>query len=161
VLQIRDVYPGSEFFHSGFRILGRKDPGSATKEFMYTEPKKCVRKLQKYDFFPFGSGSRGQKCTGSRIRNNSKRDGPEETVHVVDPLALHNTRFASGYSTVPYVVPTTYVLYLTWQILRQFTVNDKVASFLKLNILCSMPRFYNLRQSTVPFLLLYKLEQKF
>jgi hypothetical protein len=30
VLRIRDVYPGSEFFHPGSRVKKAPDPGSAT-----------------------------------------------------------------------------------------------------------------------------------
>jgi hypothetical protein len=80
---IRDL--GSEFFHPGFRIQGRKDSGSASKNLSISIPKTCYLSSWKYDpgcssriqnpgsrildpYF-FQPGSRGQKSTGSRIRN--------------------------------------------------------------------------------------------
>jgi hypothetical protein len=54
VLRIRDVYPGSEFFQSWIPDLHQKIPGcsSRIRILTFTHPR-----------------SRGQKSTGSRIRN--------------------------------------------------------------------------------------------
>jgi hypothetical protein len=76
VLRIPDVYPGSEFYPSGYRIR--------TKELKYFKPK-IVSKLSEIwsgfvhpgsgsggpEFFTH-PGSRGKKGTGSRIRNTKK-----------------------------------------------------------------------------------------
>jgi hypothetical protein len=69
VLRIRDVYPGSEFFHPRSR--------NRIKEFKYFIPKKLVLSSRKFypgcsswseSWFLTHPGSRGQKGTGSRIR---------------------------------------------------------------------------------------------
>ncbi len=67
VFRIRDIYPGSEFFPSGFRIR--------IKEFAYFKPTKLFLSSRKHDpgcssriliFLPIPDpGSRGQKGTGS------------------------------------------------------------------------------------------------
>jgi hypothetical protein len=69
--------PGSEFFHPGSRIQGKKDPGSATKNLSIFNPK--FVSSRKYDpghsswildpDFPIHLGSHiSTKSTGSRIR---------------------------------------------------------------------------------------------
>ncbi len=71
VLQIRDVNPGSEFFHPESRIQGQKDSGSQIririKVCKYFQPQKLFLTLGNMirDVHP---GSRGQKGTESRIR---------------------------------------------------------------------------------------------
>jgi hypothetical protein len=84
VLRIRDVYPGSKFFHPGSRV--KKDSISRIrvhiKELKYFQNKKMFLSSQKYDprcsfririlIFITHLGSRGQKGTGSRIRNTAK-----------------------------------------------------------------------------------------
>jgi hypothetical protein len=43
VLRIWDVYPGSEFFHSGSRIQGQKDADPSTpKNFSIFNPENCL-----------------------------------------------------------------------------------------------------------------------
>jgi hypothetical protein len=87
VLRIRDVYPGYEFFHPGSQVKNIPDPGSASKNLSIYNPKKLFLSSRKYDsgifipdpdldfFYPSripDPGSRNQKGTGSRIRNNKK-----------------------------------------------------------------------------------------
>ncbi len=89
VLRIRDVYPGSP----QIRIFSIPDPGSASKEFKYINPQKIVSKLSEIwsgivhpgsgswffthpgSWFFTHPGSRGQKGTGSRIRNTDISTG--------------------------------------------------------------------------------------
>jgi hypothetical protein len=79
VLRIRDVYPGSKFFHPGSRVTKIPDPGSASKNLSVFNPK-IFLSSRKYDpgcssripdpdldFFTL-LGSRGHKGNGSRIR---------------------------------------------------------------------------------------------
>ncbi len=94
MLRIRDVYPGSEFFHPGSELSPSRiptvsipDPGSRIriKEFKCYNPKKpkkwfissrkndpgCLSRIPDpdADFLPIPDpGSRGQKGTGSQIR---------------------------------------------------------------------------------------------
>jgi hypothetical protein len=53
VLRIRDVYPGSEFFHSGSRVIKIPEPGSgyASKNIPISiyNPEKLFRSSRKYD----------------------------------------------------------------------------------------------------------------
>ncbi len=73
VLRIRDVYPGSRI-----RIFSIPDPGSASKNFKYFNPKKWFLSSRKYD--PGCSsqiripdpGSRGQTGTGSWIQGSKR-----------------------------------------------------------------------------------------
>ncbi len=52
-MRIRDFHPGSEFFHPGYRIQGKKDSESRirvrTKEFKVFQPKHFVLSSRKYD----------------------------------------------------------------------------------------------------------------
>ncbi len=75
MLRIRDVYPGSDFFHPGSRIR--------IEEYKYFNPKNCFLSSRNYDpgcssriliFYPLGS--RGQKGTGSRIRIRNTASTP-------------------------------------------------------------------------------------
>jgi hypothetical protein len=47
VLRIRDVYPGSEFFHPGSRVKKASDPGyaTATKNLSIFNPNNCHQAL--------------------------------------------------------------------------------------------------------------------
>jgi hypothetical protein len=67
VLQIRDVYPGSDLFPSRIPDLNFSHPGSRIyiKEFKYFNPQNCFLSSRKYDPGLFIPGSRGQKGTGS------------------------------------------------------------------------------------------------
>jgi hypothetical protein len=71
VMRIRDVYPGSEFFHPGSRVKKFPDPGSASKNLSIFN-QKIVSKLSEASSGMFiriliftHPGSRGQKGTGS------------------------------------------------------------------------------------------------
>jgi hypothetical protein len=94
VLRIRDVYPGSRiliFTHPGSRIQKQQQIGPIFKELENFLPKKLSLSSQKYGFGIRGPGSeirkkpipdpgsRGQKGTGSRIRNTGHKS------HVVHP----------------------------------------------------------------------------
>jgi hypothetical protein len=82
VLRIRDVYPGSDFFSPGSELFPSR---IRIKEFKYFNPKQRFLSSRKYDpgcsfrtqiltFYPSripDPGSRGQKGTGSRIRNRN------------------------------------------------------------------------------------------
>ena len=79
VLRIRDVYPGSDFFPSRIPTVSILDPGSVKKNLIILTSKK-----QKKGFYAIKNmirvvlpipdpGSRGQKGTGSRIRNTGNR----------------------------------------------------------------------------------------
>jgi hypothetical protein len=91
VLRIRDVYPGSDptFFHPGSEFFSIPDPDSASKNLSILTLKKWFLSSKKYDpgcspriripdpdflLIP-DPRSRGQKCTGSRIRiRNTERN---------------------------------------------------------------------------------------
>jgi hypothetical protein len=82
---VADPDPGSDFFPSRIRTVSIPDPGSASKYFIYFNPKQWFLSSRKYDpgcssripdpgadFLPIPDpGSSGQKGTGSRnwIRN--------------------------------------------------------------------------------------------
>ncbi len=85
MLRFRDVYPGSRirlFFHPGSELFPSR---IRIKEFKYFKPNKWFQSSRKYDpgcsslildpdpdFLPIPDpGSRGQKGTGSRIRNTA------------------------------------------------------------------------------------------
>ncbi len=87
VLRIRDVYPGSELFPSRTRV----------KEFKYFNPKNgnMIRVVHpgSGSWLFTHPGSRGQKGTGSRIRNTAIF-----TLHIFSnfPLTLKLSIFAGG-----------------------------------------------------------------
>ncbi len=106
VMQIRNVYPGSEFFPS--QIPGQKDPRIRIririKEFKYFNPKLflssrkydpgCSSRIRitdpDFDFLPvLDPGSRGLKGTGSRIRNTAWKNDQSRKY---DPRCLSRIR---------------------------------------------------------------------
>ncbi len=114
MLRIRDVYPGSEFFHPGSRVKKASDPGSgsAAKNLSTLMPIKLL--LSSYypgcypgsGFFPDFClpGSRG-KSTGSRIRirNTVRINGPAlkhsgflAVFWIHDILVPYRTRYRPG-----------------------------------------------------------------
>jgi hypothetical protein len=108
VLRIRDGHPGSRirlFFHPGSRIRTKE-----FKYFIYFNPKKWFLSSRKYDpgcssripdpdadFPPIPDpGSRGQKGTGSRIRNTVKKR-PRRLIVTVSCKKVMESNQASMY----------------------------------------------------------------
>jgi hypothetical protein len=72
VLRIRDVYPGPEFFHPGFRVKKITDPHQKIQVFL--TQKNVSKLLENWMFIADPDlfshpGSRGKQSTGSQIRN--------------------------------------------------------------------------------------------
>jgi hypothetical protein len=80
VLRIWDVYPRSAFFHPGSRIKKIPDPGSASKNLIILTQKLYALGNMIEDVYPGSRSqilifypSRGQKGTGSLIRNTDTK----------------------------------------------------------------------------------------
>ncbi len=85
VLRIRDVYPGSDFFHTGSRIHGRQDPGSQIRirkkrtwvSLSQKQDPGCSSQIPDLDIFPSRihiQGSKRHRIPVLWIRIQEKRN---------------------------------------------------------------------------------------